>query len=91
MICYNDKHLLEQLVLQLQVNGKQYSISDPVMQSSCGTVPVKLFEYKDKPESATKRVIVVSHSLQQDRKACIKIKITTATKLLTQTIEKSKN
>ena len=60
---WNYKHLLEQLVLQLQVNGEQYSINDPVMQSSCGTVPVKLFEYNNMPESATKTVIVFSHPL----------------------------
>ena len=50
-------HLLEQLVVQLQVNGEQYSIKDPVMQSSCGTAPMKLFEYKDMPESAIKTAI----------------------------------
>ena len=55
-------------MLQLQVNGKQYSINDSVMQSSCGTVPVKLFEYNDMPESVTKTVIVVSHPFQKDRK-----------------------
>ena len=52
-------------MLQLQVNGKQYSINDSVMQSSCGTVPVKLFEYKDIPESADKTFIVVSLCLQK--------------------------
>ena len=60
-------------MLQLQVNGEQYSINDPVRQSSCGTVPVKLFEYIDIPESATKTVIVVSHPLQKDGKAWMKI------------------
>ena len=55
------KHVLEQLVLQLQVNGKQYSINHPVPQSSHGTVPVKFFEYKDIPESAIKTAIEVSH------------------------------
>ena len=48
-------HLLEQLVVQLHVNGKQYPIKDPAMQSSCGTAPVKLFEYKDMPESAKQK------------------------------------
>ena len=47
-------HLLEQFVLQLQINGKQYSIKVSTLQSSCGTVPVKLFKYSDIPESATK-------------------------------------
>ena len=63
MICYHYKHLLEQLVLQVHVSGKQYSINDPVMQSSCGTVPVKLFEFKDMPESAIQIAIEVSHPL----------------------------
>ena len=49
--------------MQLQVNGKQYSINDPVKQSSCGTVPVILFEYKDIPESATKTDICGQSSL----------------------------
>ena len=62
-ICFHYKHLFEQLVLQLQVNGKQYSISDPVIQSSCGTVPVKLLEYMDMPESTTKTAIEVSHPM----------------------------
>ena len=51
-------------MLQLQVNGKQYSINDPVMQSSCGIVPVKLFEYNEIPESVTKTGFMVSHLLQ---------------------------
>jgi hypothetical protein len=51
-------------VLQLQVNGKQYSISDPVIQSSSGTVPVKLFEYMDTPESTTKTAIEISHYMK---------------------------
>ena len=55
-------------MLQLQVNGEQYSINDPGLQSSCGTVPVKLFEYKDKPESVAKIVIVVSHHLPKMEK-----------------------
>jgi hypothetical protein len=48
-------HLLEQFVLQLQVNGKQYSSKDSAIQSSCGTAPVKLFEYKNIPESAKQK------------------------------------
>jgi hypothetical protein len=60
-MCFCYKHLLKQMSLQLQINGKQYSIKDPVMQSFTGTVPVKLFEYKDKPESAIKTAIEVSH------------------------------
>ena len=59
-------------MLQLQVNGKQNSIIDPVMQSSCGTVPMKLFEYNDIPESTTKTAIEVSHPLQKDGKAWMK-------------------
>ena len=55
-------------MLQLQVNGKQYSINDSVMQSSCGTVAVKLFEYNDMPESVTKTVIVVSQFLPKKEK-----------------------
>jgi hypothetical protein len=39
------------------------------MQSSCETVPVKLFEYKDIPESANKTDIVVSHPLKKFGKA----------------------
>ena len=54
-----------QLILQLQVNGKQYSINDPVMHNSQGTVPVKLFEYKDMPESPIKTAIEVSHPWQR--------------------------
>ena len=61
----HDIHLLEQFVLQLHVNGKQYSIKDPVMHSSSGTVPAALFEYTDMPESAIKIIIVVSHPLQK--------------------------
>ena len=57
-----------QLALQLQVNGGQYSINDPDMQSSCGTVPVNFFEYKDRPESATKMVNLVSHPIQKRKK-----------------------
>ena len=52
--CYY-KHLLEQFVLQLHTTGKQYSINDPVMHSSCGTVPVRLVAYMDMPESAIKQ------------------------------------
>ena len=55
------KLLLEQFVLQLHINRKQYSNNDPVIQSSCGIVPVRLIEYMDMPESATKTLIVVSH------------------------------
>ena len=57
-----------QLALQLQVNGVQYSINTPDIQSSCGTVPVNLFEYKDSPESATKTVNLVSHPLKRRKK-----------------------
>ena len=60
-------HLFEQLVLQLQVNGKQYAIKDPAMQSSCGTAPMKLFEYKNIPESAKKIEIVLGHPSQQEK------------------------
>ena len=66
-------------MLQLQVSGKQNSINDPVMQSSCGTVPVKLFEYKDIPESATQTEIVVSHPLQKEGKAWMKINMIAVT------------
>ena len=52
-------------MLQLQVSGEQYSINDPVMQSSCGTVPVRLFENKDMPEAAIKTAIEVSHPWQR--------------------------
>ena len=62
--CYY-KHLLEQFVLQLHTTGKQYSINDPVMHSSCGTVPVRLVAYMDMPASAIKTVILVSSSLQK--------------------------
>ena len=73
-------------MLQLQVNGEQYSINEPVMQSSCGTIPVKLFEYKDKPESATKTFIVVSIPLPKKGKAWIKTKGAANKQLLTQTV-----
>ena len=52
-------------MLQLHTSGKQYSINDPVMQSSCGTVPVRLVAYMDMPASAIKTVILVSSSLQK--------------------------
>ena len=78
-------------MLQLQVSGKQNSINDPVMQSSCGTVPVKLFEYNDIPESTTKTAIEVSHPLQKDGKSLIMIKVTAVKQLLTQTVQQSKN
>ena len=52
-------------MLQLQVSGEQYSINDPVMQSSCGTVPVRWFENKDMPESTIKTAIGVSHLWQR--------------------------
>ena len=65
-------------MLQLQVNGKQYSINAPVTQSSCGTVPMKLFEYNDISESATKTAIEVNHPLQKDGNAWMKIKVTAA-------------
>ena len=77
--CCHYKHLLEQLMLQLQVSGKQYSINDPVMQSSCGTVPKKLFEYKDMPESATQTEIVVSHPIQKEGKAWMKVNMIAVT------------
>ena len=35
------------------------------MQSSCGTVPVRLFENKDMPEAAIKTAIEVSHPQQR--------------------------
>ena len=70
-------------MLQLQVNEEQYSINDPVMQSSCGTVPVRLVENKDMPESTIKTAIQVSHPLQKEGKAWIKIKITAVTQILT--------
>ena len=57
-------HLLEQLVVQLQVNGEQYSIKDPVMQSSCGTAPMNLFEYKYMPESVKTTEVVLGHPSQ---------------------------
>jgi hypothetical protein len=66
-------------MLQLQVSGKQYSINDPVMQSSCGTVPVRLFENKDIPESTIKTAIEVSHPLQKEGKAWIKINMIAVT------------
>ena len=42
-------------------------MNDPVMQSSIGTVPVKLFEYKDMSESAIKTAIEVNHPLQMKK------------------------
>ena len=58
--------MFEQNVLQLQVNGKQYSINHAAaIQTSCGTIPEKWFENSDMPESAIKTGIVVSHPSQK--------------------------
>ena len=66
-------------MLQVHVNGKQNSINDPVMQSSCGTVPVRLVENKDMPESTIKTAIQVSHPLQKEGKAWMKINMIAVT------------
>ena len=56
------------LVLHVHINGVQYSINDPEIQSSCGSVPVNWFENKDRPESATKTVNLISHLIQGRKK-----------------------